>query len=65
MNLYRLALRNLSGNAFRSWVVVLCAFLVTGLLEGRFEIAHADDQVVQRVQHRASLAEADQPGRFL
>ena len=28
MNLTRLALRNLSGSAFRSWVVGLCAFLV-------------------------------------
>ena len=28
MNLYRLALRNIAGNAFRSWVVALCALLV-------------------------------------
>jgi len=28
MNLTRLALRNISGSAFRSWVVGLCAFLV-------------------------------------
>jgi putative ABC transport system permease protein len=32
MNLYRLALRNLSGNAFRSWVVAICAFLVAGFV---------------------------------
>ncbi len=31
MNLYQLALRNISGNAFRSWVVALCALLVGGL----------------------------------
>jgi putative ABC transport system permease protein len=30
MNLYRLALRNIAGNAFRSWVVALCAMLVAG-----------------------------------
>lgn len=30
MNLYRLALRNISGSAFRSWVVALCALLVAG-----------------------------------
>jgi len=30
MNLTRLALRNISGSSFRSWVVVLCALLVTG-----------------------------------
>ena len=28
MNLYRLAFRNIAGNAFRSWVVALCALLV-------------------------------------
>jgi putative ABC transport system permease protein len=28
MNLFRLAIRNISGSAFRSWVVGLCAFLV-------------------------------------
>ena len=28
MNLYRLAVRNISGSAFRSWVVALCAALV-------------------------------------
>lgn len=28
MSLFRLALRNISGSAFRSWVVGLCAFLV-------------------------------------
>jgi len=34
MNLYRLALRNIAGSAFRSWVVVLCAFLVTSMALG-------------------------------
>jgi putative ABC transport system permease protein len=32
MNLYRLALRNLADNAFRSWVVVICAFLVASFV---------------------------------
>jgi putative ABC transport system permease protein len=31
MNLYRLALKNIAGSAFRSWVVGLCALLVAGL----------------------------------
>jgi len=31
MNLTRLALRNIAGNSFRSWVVILCAMLVAGL----------------------------------
>jgi putative ABC transport system permease protein len=31
MNLYRLALKNISGSAFRSWVVGLCALLVASL----------------------------------
>ena len=31
MNLYRLALKNIAGSAFRSWVVALCALLVAGL----------------------------------
>lgn len=30
MNLYRLAIRNIAGSAFRSWVVALCALLVAG-----------------------------------
>src|SRR5512141_494727 len=30
MSLLRLALRNISGNAFRSWVVFLCALFVSG-----------------------------------
>ena len=31
MNLYRLALKNIAGSAFRSWVVALCALLVASL----------------------------------
>ena len=31
MNLYRLALKNIAGSAFRSWVVGLCALLVASL----------------------------------
>ena len=34
MNLYRLALKNIAGSAFRSWVVALCALLVSGLALG-------------------------------
>lgn len=34
MNLYQLALRNIAGNAFRSWVVSLCALLVAGFALG-------------------------------
>jgi putative ABC transport system permease protein len=30
MNLFHLALRNINGSAFRSWVVALCAFLLAG-----------------------------------
>ena len=31
MDLFRLALRNISGHAFRSWVVALCALLISSL----------------------------------
>ena len=31
MNIYRLALKNISGSAFRSWVVALCALLIASL----------------------------------
>jgi putative ABC transport system permease protein len=31
MDLYRLTLRNIAGNAFRSWVVALCALLISSL----------------------------------
>jgi putative ABC transport system permease protein len=34
MNLYQLALKNISGSAFRSWVVALCALLVASLALG-------------------------------
>jgi putative ABC transport system permease protein len=30
VNLTRLALRDISGNAFRSWIIAICAFLVAG-----------------------------------
>jgi putative ABC transport system permease protein len=30
MNQFQLALRNITGNSFRSWVVALCALLVAG-----------------------------------
>jgi hypothetical protein len=31
MNLIRLALRNIAGNSFRSFVVLLCALLISGM----------------------------------
>jgi putative ABC transport system permease protein len=34
VNLYQLAVKNISGNAFRSWVVALCALLVASLALG-------------------------------
>ncbi len=34
MNLVRLALRNISGNSFRSWMVFACAALMAGLVIG-------------------------------
>ena len=34
MSLYQLALKNIRGNAFRSWVVALCALLVAGFALG-------------------------------
>jgi len=34
MNLYQLAVKNISGSAFRSWVVMLCALLVASLALG-------------------------------
>ncbi len=49
MNLYRLAFRNIAGNAFRSWVVALCALLVASF-------ALATTLIVQGAENSLRLA---------
>ena len=44
MNLYRLALKNIAGSAFRSWVVALCALLVASLALGTTLIMRGAEQ---------------------
>lgn len=52
MNLTRLALRNLSGNAFRSWVVAICAFLVVSFVLASVMILRGAEQSLRRVDNR-------------
>ena len=52
MNLLGLARRNISGNAFRSWAVGLCAFLVAGLALGTAIILRGADSSLQLASER-------------
>jgi putative ABC transport system permease protein len=52
MNLLGLASRNISGNAFRSWAVGLCAFLVAGLALGTAIILRGADTSLQLANER-------------
>jgi hypothetical protein len=54
MNLTRLALRSITGNSFRSWVVGLCAMLVASL-------ALATTLIVRGAENSLNLA-IDRPG---
>lgn len=52
MKLIQLALRNMSGSSFRSWVVGLCAFLLSGFTIGTLLILRGADQSLQRASDR-------------
>jgi putative ABC transport system permease protein len=52
MNLTRLALKDISGNAFRSWIIVICAFLVGGLSLATVLIARGADDSLRLTQQR-------------
>jgi putative ABC transport system permease protein len=49
MSLYQLALKNIRGNAFRSWVVALCALLVAGFALGTTLILHGAQESLKLV----------------
>jgi putative ABC transport system permease protein len=52
MSLLRLAMRNVSGSAFRSWVVGLCALLVASFTMGTVLIMHGAQQSLQLASDR-------------
>jgi putative ABC transport system permease protein len=52
MNLTRLALKDISGNAFRSGVIVVCAILVAGLSLATVLIARGADDSLRLTQER-------------
>jgi len=52
VNLTRLSLREISGNRFRSWVVVICAFLVAGFALATFLIAQGAGNSLRLSQER-------------
>ena len=52
MNLTRLALRDISGNAFRSGVIVVCAILVAGLSLATVLIARGAEDSLRLTQER-------------
>jgi putative ABC transport system permease protein len=52
MNLFQLALNNIRGNAFRSWVVALCALLVSGFALGTTLILQGAENSLQLASSR-------------
>ena len=52
MNLTRLALKDISINAFRSWIIVLCAFLVGGFALATVLIARGAGDSLRLTQQR-------------
>ncbi len=52
MRLTSLTLREVSGNAFRSFAIIACAFLVGGFALATILLAHGADQSVQLTQKR-------------
>jgi putative ABC transport system permease protein len=52
MKLFHLALNNIRGSAFRSWVVALCAFLVASFALGTTLIVHGAEDSLNRVTTR-------------
>lgn len=52
MNVFELALRNMTGSAFRSWVVALCAFLVAGFTLGTLLVMRGAQQSLELASDR-------------
>jgi putative ABC transport system permease protein len=52
MNLTRLAIRDISGNAFRSWTIIVCAFLVAGFSLATILIAQGAADSIRLTQKR-------------
>jgi len=52
MNLTRLALRNISGSAFRSWAVAICAFLVVSFVLASVMILRGAEKSLRLVNDR-------------
>jgi putative ABC transport system permease protein len=52
MNMLRLVFKNISGSTFRSWVVGLCALLVSGFTMGTLMILRGADQSLHKASNR-------------
>ncbi|MCL5952462.1 MAG: FtsX-like permease family protein [Chloroflexi bacterium] len=52
MNLFQLALRNISRNAFRSWTIFLCAFYISGFALAMMLIVHGAEQSLDLANQR-------------
>jgi putative ABC transport system permease protein len=52
MNLLHLAWRNIAGSSFRSWVVLLCALVVTGLSLSTLLIVHGAEDSLRLAMQR-------------
>ncbi len=52
MNLLRLALKNIEDNAFRSWIVAICAGLVVAFIIGATLVINGSQDSMQKVMER-------------
>lgn len=52
MNLFRLALKNIEDNAFRSWIVAICAGLVVAFIIGATLVINGSQESMQKVTER-------------
>ena len=52
MNLLRLALKNIEDNAFRSWIVAICAGLVVAFIIGATLVINGSQESMQKVMER-------------
>jgi ABC-type uncharacterized transport system ATPase component len=57
MNLIRLALRSIAGNSFRSFVVLLCALLISSLALTTGMILFGAEQLVRYGTHSIKMAD--------
>ena len=61
MNLFRLALKNIEDNAFRSWIVAICAGLVVAFIIGATLVINGSQESMQRSLNALVLISPSSP----